>query len=188
MNQIDYASVLIFFQLETDDTMELPPPFGRPNRSYHGNMSVKSFRTMPCPSDGNCFFHAFLDQLKLMKFQGVSKMNHSKLRQMCIDNLKTIINDKVPLVILRSALAEAKQSTLKQYINYFSKNHVWVDSIIIFALATIFSVCIRIYGQNGGVTTFNGESNQIVNVAYINKNHYESLHPASCACGRCSNM
>lgn len=126
------------------------------------------FKCIPTQSDGNCFFYAILDQLKICKYPNADQLDAIKLRQRAvqyiIDNLD-LYKDFIGV-------------DLSEFILKISKGGAWADHVIIQALSRALNINIVMIRDDGADPTIIKQLNAICTVylGYEVEWHYQSLH------------
>ena len=95
------------------------------------DLNHEGYRTQDVPGDGNCFFHAVEAQL------AHHQLGHKNLRTIAAEYIRGNLEYFTPFIIGTSPEA---------YINRIAQNGVWVDNVIIQALADALRVNIDIRG------------------------------------------
>lgn len=132
------------------------------------------------PSDGNCFFHAVIDQLQ--QFGSVNTMstcNAWQLRQDAVTYL-----EKNPKCIEESFLIRADYKNFTVYLKSQRLNGHWCDEPIVRATADILGADIHIWHDNGHITIIKCNVCSLLDIkkviiGLITETHYVSIHPKS---------
>ncbi len=162
--------------------------------------------TKVTPGDGNCFFHAIVDQLERSDIINTLPENildcckdHFKLRQSIVSFIRTNENLRASpnfqnLKIV--ALTESGQSSFEEYLYNMEKAGIWADSLIIYCTSKYLEKNISLAvdsrpphdpweifmgGQEGTGTP------PSLTIAYLSNVHFQSIRPLDLGrCRRCT--
>ncbi len=146
----------------------------------------RKFRVKKCLGAGNCFFLAFLDQLQLLNRD--NGHTHQSLRNLCVENVRDTFAN-ISVIQGNAMLRQVHVSNIDEYCERLAQDGTYVEVADVVTMARIFNVQINLYTVNNGRTVLN-ENRGLpqVNLAYINNDHYDSLHPIHCECNACERI
>lgn len=129
----------------------------------------KGFRIVGVPSDGNCGFHAVVDQLSA---HGVLA-DAATLRTQAVSYLK----DHSEL-IEQNFLVSKQYPSVSHYLNKQATDGSWVDEMVLRAISCCIGRDIHILHDNGHTTKLESTENssEPINLGLIGEQHYVSLH------------
>ena len=158
---------------ESDMSVELNEiEFNSTNFEFNMKNTHK-MRLINVESDGNCFFHAIAHQLSMYN-KNKSILTHFELRTFAT----TYMNENKDMFV---DYFSTYDENIDVYINEMSQSNMWADNHIIQALCNCLNFDIHIYPDTAyrlpiTITTDKNLINRLVlNVAYVNQNHYMSL-------------
>jgi hypothetical protein len=123
---------------------------------------ANNFLVHDVPGDGNCFFHAVIDQLT--RIGQLNGANAATLRQRAIDHMLTHWEHYAPFC----AGADA-------YIDQMVQDGEWSDHPIIQATAELLNINIDIHHDNGEHSNIGVDSAHTITLGYYVDAHYVSL-------------
>ncbi len=149
----------------------------------------------PTPADGNCFFHAIVDQMKRPEFvkkreNNPSLQTHITLRKAIIQYIQhdaSFQRTDMYKNIKISVMAESRYKSFLEYIDHINEDGTWADTMMIQATASFLQADIKILTDttnsiNSPWLSFSGNSNgeffrSCITLAHINMIHFQSIHP-----------
>ena len=134
------------------------------------------------PADGNCWWHAVGDQIKLFGLEEQFPSDGKTLRKFVIEKMKNLEQAdqwKETLVKIPGGF--------EKFLDYYSKDGVWTDEYGILCAATslVIGIPIRIFGTNhnendkgyiyAGQSASASSNDYIFNIGHYYDKHYQSL-------------
>ncbi|MDF2941005.1 MAG: hypothetical protein K0R66_1647 [Gammaproteobacteria bacterium] len=116
------------------------------------------------PGDGNCFFHAVIDQLAEHRLNRDRRLNHESLRAMAIDHILNNLGEFTKFI-----------PNPDEFIERMTNDGEWADHEIIHAVALALGVTIRIIGTNGHTEEVNPGQEHTLTLGYYYGLHYGSF-------------
>ncbi len=148
------------------------------------------------PGDGNCFFHAIIDQLQRQDMQGTISHNilhychnHTTLRKAVVSFIRTDIELKssenfnnLKLV----AMEEYGSSSFESYLTSMSQDGTWADTLTIYSTSIFLKkdISLAVDSRPGADPwqTFSGGGTcsgapPVITLVYLHNIHFQSIHP-----------
>ena len=122
------------------------------------------------PADGNCGFHAVVDQLSL---QGVN-VDPKSLRSQAVSYLKCH-----PELVDDSFLIHNDYKNTNEYLSKQSEDGHWIDEMMLRAISSCIARDINIVHETGYTTILrqtDNNQNKPIYIGQIEESHYVSLH------------
>ena len=125
----------------------------------------------PTPGDGNCFYHAVLDQINLLGIEDVPESHH-QLRLAVCDSLPNLPQE------MKNQIGEAR---LEELAGIHSQNGVWAAQEMIQAMAYFLNRNIIIYSPNDAIMSQtkidggDGADQKAALTVFYHGQHYQSI-------------
>ena len=133
------------------------------------------------PSDGNCFYHALLENLRRKRWLLVRAKNKVPHQNDVIDVhiLKSLIIQFMSQDILNNVCESCPNRCLngKDHLEYLNENNVWADEFIVKSATALFGIRISLVEPNGQVKRYTWSENwdEEIYMFYFPKLHFQSL-------------
>jgi hypothetical protein len=130
-----------------------------------------SMRAVDVPGDGNCFFHAVEDQLRLIN--GNIVMNYQQIRNFAVQYINGHRQEFQDFIV---------DENIDEYLNRISQDRQWADHNLIQALSNELRINIVIIGNNHierPLVIGSSEFLQTIYLGHIVELHYVSLQRVS---------
>lgn len=119
--------------------------------------------------DGNCFFHAIVDQLALQQLSCLGR-NHDELRVIAINHMLDHLDEYKDFL-------DEHDGSMQQFMSHNLEPGIWADHLIISALANALSVNIVIIRSDGAIPNLFLQKNPATTLTIGHEvgHHYQSL-------------
>jgi hypothetical protein len=135
------------------------------------------FTVHDVPGDGNCFFHAILDQLhhrmpglivQLTQVLGVAAVDHVLLRRLAIGSL-------IQLACEEDEFVCSQLGSIQRYLANSAKNGSWADGFLIACLCRVLCINLVLINSNHDNPTFiRGSGDAAIYLGYDVGRHFVS--------------
>ena len=148
------------------------------------------------PADGNCFFHAIVDQVQRTDMVGTLShdamhfcQSHTDLRHGIVQFIRSnhAFQTTENFQLLKSVvMGQSSFSSFNHYLENMDRNGTWADTLVIYAMSIFLGKDISLLDDSRPASspweTFLGRINShgtppALTIAYFHNRHFQSIHP-----------